>query len=421
MGKFKAFLINKDFANSFRQITLFSGGSFMAQLIMMVYAILVARALGPNQLGIYSGLYAILGVSITFVNFGLDLWMLNEAHNYKSIRLLTGKIISIKLILGLIWGFLCLLILPLTRPQVFTPLIVLLAIGDVISNIIFNSITTSWNIQREITRINTMLLSSRIGKIFLLIGLISIDNISPMTIIGSRFVVSFLVLLISIIMMKPILNNGNIKTLLKIICRSAAFGFSEILAMIYANIDVAILSFFSISDTGIYSPASGIIHALFIIPNTIHVYLLPKYSKLLARDQNYSILDLLKRIIVIFTLIGLSLSVGLFVGGQYVVTIILGVEYFATGELLSIMSPIMLFKSLSFGLALIIIITGNQRKRLLPQLIVSVFNIVFNILLISQFGFISVAWIYTISELILMIGYFIIVYRTYNHKKGEFV
>lgn len=59
-----------------KSLVIFSGGNFLAQIIMMVYAILIARFLGPSKLGIYSGIYAILGITITLVNFGLDIWML---------------------------------------------------------------------------------------------------------------------------------------------------------------------------------------------------------------------------------------------------------------------------------------------------------------------------------------------------------
>jgi O-antigen/teichoic acid export membrane protein len=202
-----------------------------------------------------------------------------------------------------------------------------------------------------------------------------------------------------------------------ILKRAVPFGFSDILAMIYGNIDVAILSFVSIKNTGLYSPASGIIHALFIIPNSIYVYLLPKYSKEITKGNKKYTQNSFLQILAIFTFVGITLNLLLLFGGELGVTLLLGPEYASTGYLLKILSPIMLFKSISFGLALIIIISGNQKKRLLPQLIVSLFNIAFNILLIPYFGLVSVAWIYTISELLLMIGYSIIVIRDKKNEK----
>jgi len=419
LEKIRTVISRKNFLGSFRQITFFSGVGFIAQLIMMVYAVIVARALGPNQLGIYSGLYAILGVTITFVNFGLNSWMLKEAHNYSSIQMISGKLISIKLMLGFLWGFLCLIILPLTRPQYFTHILVLLAIGDVISDVIFNTITTSWTIQRKIKQLNFMLLLSRGGKFLVLLGLIPFFRLTPMTVIGSRFLISVITLSISLFLLKPILHAGKIKEVLPIIKASTAFGLSEILAMVYANIDVAILTFFSISDTGLYSPAAGIIHALFIIPNSFYIYLLPKYSKQLSEQNDSNIKKITRNIAIIFFLIGLFLGLGLLIGGKPIISWVLGEKYLVTGDLLRILSPIMLFKSISFGLALLIVITGNQRKRLFPQLIVSLFNIGLNILLLPIFGVFSVAWIYTSSELILMLGYALIVVMTIKNENFQ--
>lgn len=417
IDRFKILVNQKNYLKSFRQITIFSGGSFIAQIVMMVYAVIVARALGPSQLGIYNGLYAILGVTITFVNFGMDLWMLNEAQHYDSVRSISGEVLSIKLILGTIWAISSIFLLSIIRREIFSPLMISLAIIDILCDILFNTISTSWSILRKIRQINTMLLFSRIGKFSLLIALILTDSISPISIIESRFIISLIVLIISLIVTKPIINFKDLSYMKIILKRAVPFGFSDILAMIYGNIDVAILSFFSIKNTGLYSPASGIIHALFIIPNSIYVYLLPKYSKEITKGNKKYTQNSFLQILAIFTFVGITLNLLLLFGGELGVTLLLGPEYASTGYLLKILSPIMLFKSISFGLALIIIISGNQKKRLLPQLIVSLFNIAFNILLIPYFGLVSVAWIYTISELLLMIGYSIIVIRDKKNEK----
>ncbi len=376
---------------------------------MMVYAIIVARQLGPNELGVYSGLYAILGVSITIVNFGLDQWMLKEAHNHISIRVLSGRVISVKLLLGSIWGLLCFLILPITRQGVFTPVIVVLAVGDVLFDVIFNSITVAWNIERDIKMINIFLLLSRIGKLVGLLLLVFFGLLSPLNIIISRLSISFIVFIFSISKLRPIVNFKDFRDLKQILRRSSDFGFSEILATIYGNVDVAILTYFSITNTGLYSPATGIIHALFIIPNSFYTYLLPHYVKVHENNQEDPWKKIVKQVLFIFVPIGTILAIILFIGGQFIVTLILGMKYAATGELLTILSPIMFFKSISFGLALLIVLVGDQRKRLFPQFLISIFNIVMNILLIPYFGLKGVAWIYSISELGLMIGYLIIV------------
>lgn len=391
--------------NSTKQLTLFSGGNFLAQIVMMIYTILVARSLEPTQMGIYSGLYAILGITFTFVNFGLDTWMLKDAHTFDSIKILSGKIFSTKLLFGSVFGLLCLFLLPILRPNIFSYILVLIAILDILCDSLFNTLIYTWSIQRNVRNINIMLLISRFGKLALLFLLIFLNKQSPTSIAGTRLIISLLVLIASTMIIKPIIRRDLHNDIIKIIKRSSVFGLSEIFAMIYANIDIAILAFFSISATGLYSPASGIIRALFVIPNSIYVFLIPKYSKQLSEDPIAVIRTHAKKIILIFLGIGVILSLSLIFGSQFLVTTLLGQKYYYTGQLLTILSPILLFKSISFGLALILVITNNQSKRLLTQFIIALLNIIFNLLLIPYWGVMAVAWVYLASEILLMIGY----------------
>jgi len=409
-------LNHKQFIKILRQISFYSGGNFVAQLIMMIYAILVARALTPFQLGIYSGLYANLGISISLVNFGLDIWMLNETQFHNSLRELAGKVISIKLLFGLIWFILCLLLLPITQPNIFSHILVLIALADIFSESLTKTILIAWNIQRKIKLINTIQLISRFGKIVVLILLIYIDNISHVSIISSRFVISFSSLLASVIILKPIIKGGNFFPVIRIIKNSLYFGISEILAIIYGNIDITILTYYSISETGYYSPAIGIIHALFIIPNSIYTFLLPKVATSKSLHSRTGLRNLTLKVFLLFSLIGTALGISLLISGEYFVTFILGQSYLLTGELLTLLSPILLLKSISFGLALIIIVTGGQRKRLLPQLIVAFLKIILCVLLIPIYGVISVTWVYIVSETTLLIGYGYIVLKTLHNK-----
>lgn len=401
-----------------KNLAFFSGGNLLAQVTMMVYTIFVARLLGPVKLGVYSGLYAILGITITLVNFGLDLWMLNEAHSQKSIRILTGKVVQIKLTIGFIWVIVCLFILPVVKPEAFTLNLVFFAVFDVLADVLFNTLVTSWNTQGKVKQINVFLLTSRIGKLILLGILSLLDRLTLSSMMFSRFVVSLLILIGAAAIVKPILSKKNFNEFHAILKSASKYGYSEILAMIYANVHVAILSFFSFIDTGLYSPASGIIHALFIIPNSAYVYLLPRFAKQMSATEGKDYRRLAQKAFMFFTLIGSALTLGLLSTGRFVATTFLGSSFKESGNLLMILSPILLFKSVSFGFALLIIITDQQKKRLFPQLIVAILAVVLNLIFIPRFGVTSVAWIYVFGEVLLVLGYFLIVWgnrRSYEH------
>lgn len=404
--------------SAWKQISYYSSGNFIAQIVMMIYSIIVARALGPNQLGIYSGLYAILGTSISFVNFGYDIWILKETDRHNTLRELSGEVISIKLVLGGLWSLLIFTLLYSTRSEIYTIPLILMALGDTLSDRLLNTIIAAWNINRNIKQINTAILSSRILKLILLLSLIFVNQASLNLIVSSRFLVSFITLSISLLVLKPIIKIPNFKYLFSSIKSSYEFGISEILSVIYGNIDIVILSYFSTVGTGYYSPASGIIHALFIIPNSFYTYLLPKYAKINFVENKKLTKKIFNKIILIFASIGLFMGLCVFLGGDFIVRTILGPSYAYTGELLTILSPILLIKSISFGLALIIVITGQQKYRLLPQFLVSLLTIILCLFFIPISGVNGVAIIYVLGESLLMIYYWIIVRKfSYTHSK----
>jgi O-antigen/teichoic acid export membrane protein len=403
---------NQKVKHFFQQLTLFSGGNSLAQLVMMVYAILVARALGIVGLGVYSGIYAFLGVTITFVNFGMDTWMLKVSDIEQPTNRLTGKVVSSKLIAGLLWLLLCNLILPVLNIKEFLPIYVVLASLDVLTDVTFNTILVHFNIVKEIHRYNIFLLASRIGKLAVLVLLIYLNQATLLYIIISRLVISMLIFGISFNFAKPTLPKAAVVEQLKNVHflrkASVAFGLSEILAMIYANADVAILSLFSTSQAGLYSPASGIIHALFILPNSFHNYLLPMISKREHTTDNDSKKVDASRIMFLFGLLGILLTLFVILLSVFFLVPLLGNNYLMSKQLLLILSPIMLFKSISFGLATLLVARSLQSKRLIPQVIIAVFDVLLVVLLIPRFGATGVAWAYLIAELFLSIGYWAI-------------
>ncbi len=403
-----------------KEMSMFSGANLVAQIIMMVYAVLIARGLGPQQLGIYSGLYAIAGITVTIINWGLDTWILKEAYRANSIRVLTGDVLSLKTFLGIFWGLSLVIILPIIRPDFFSPLFVFIVVLDVFFDVTFNTFIASWNIQKKIKQITTMLLISRLGKFGLLIILLFFNQLSLISISITRLTISFIVAGICFLYSRPILFNAFRSKFFSIIKSSSEFGYSEILAVIYANVDVAILTFISISiNVGLYSPASGIIHALFVIPNSIYSFLIPDFSKKFSSIESQKTKIEVIKIILLFFSIGLALFLFVGIFGKIIIVRILGSSFFETGNLIIILSPILLIKSIEYGLAIIIVAMGFQRKRLTPQFIVAFMNIILNIILIPAYGIFAVAWVYVISEFFLMIGYGVIVFKNINYEHTE--
>lgn len=400
-----------------KQLAFFSGGNLLAQIIMMIYAILVARTLGPTKLGVYSGLYAIFSVTVTFVNFGMDIWMLSDAYKYKSIRLLNGYVVQGKLLLGLILAFASLSFLPMTQPDTFTHLYVFLVFCDVMGETIQKTFINTLIINNEIKKINFLLLLSRVGKLSLLLFLILINQISLYNIFLTRAIVTIIMLVIGAFETRPIFKMVPRRKIIKVFNKISTFGVSEILSMIYGNIDVALLSLFSVGDAGLYSPANSIIHAINIIPNSLLQFLLPRHH-IKNINSKEELKNIIKKNLMGFALIGLILSFSMLVFSKPIIYLLLGAQFISTTALLMILSPILFFKSLSFGFVFVIILSNLQNKRLLPQGFVIMLNIFLNVFLIPYYGVKAVAWIYLASEVLLTLGYGFIIFKNIKFMKN---
>ena len=91
--------------------------------------------------------------------------------------------------------------------------------------------------------------------------------------------------------------------------------------------------------------------------------------------------------------------------GGWIVRVLLGQQYLVSSVLLGILSPLLLFKSLGFGLAALLVVVGWQKQRLLPQAVSAAANILLNLWAIPRLGVAGVAMVYVASELILALGY----------------
>ena len=93
------------------------------------------------------------------------------------------------------------------------------------------------------------------------------------------------------------------------------------------------------------------------------------------------------------------------ISGKWVIPFLLGKDFQFSGQIITILSPIMFLKAISFACAVVLVSVGWQHKRLIYQIIAAVFNIAANIYIIPLFQVTGVAWVYVISELIIVLGY----------------
>jgi O-antigen/teichoic acid export membrane protein len=392
-------------------LALFGGSTTIAQFIMMVYVLIVARILGPTELGFFNSAYSLVSISAFFLNLGMDTWLLRKAGLFEDVTILSGKVLRIKAAIGIFWSLALVTLAPKIRPDLYTVPMMLICSLDAWSDVCFNTEIQALNVQRRMKTITWLVLLSRGGRMLGLLVLIFFGVTSAVLFALTRALATFIGFVIATILHRPKIRSGSLVSTREVLSESLPFGLSEFLSLIYTNIDVTILAWMAgKTAVGLYSPASGIIHALFVVPNAMFSVMVPSMTKLGANSIE-RFRSSLRPLFFSFFVLGVAMWLAVGILGKWVVSWLLGDAYQFSGQILVILSSILFLKCISFACAIVLVAVGWQRKRLMPQFISAVLNIGANILFLPVYGVVAVAWVYVISELILTLGYIWITLR----------
>lgn len=387
---------------------------------MVVYALLLARFLSPAGYGLFIGSYAIANVTAFLFNWGLDTWLLRETVTKGSGNQITGSVIFIKVCFGIVWAGLLVFLLPIVQPQVYVRSFLSICVLDVLGEGLFSAQISLLNAKKTFHRASSLLLISRGGRLAGAIGLILFGLRDPLVFTLARWIATLIALTSALYITRPVFKFNKLVYYYRTIQSSLAFGLSDLLSTIYIQADISILALIKGNRDliGAYSPATGLISALFIIPNAVYLVILPYIIKA-ANEQNRKLRYIFRNSFLGFTGLGLILMLSIWLIGRPVTLFILGPAYKTTGDLMIILSPIIFMKSIEFFCADFIIADGLQKLRLIPQILSASLNVILNIIFIPIWGVWAVAYVYVLSELILVLGYLWIVFRSWQELKME--
>lgn len=395
-------------------LLLLGGGG--VQLFNAISMLIIARALGTTEYGLYVASFALVRVLSVFYNLGIDTYLLRKgqllSHKLGSLILST---LVLKIGSGFIWIGL-LFVLHLMLDDAIYPTIVFFAAAiSIVFDGLFASILAllKSNLDNFITFVFSTIFSLTffVGTLSLLDR--NITEAEPYVFL--RLLTS---LIISAALWMVVAKKYDLKLEFNIIkdifSNIRYYAFSDGLAVIYQSVDIVIITYMIGSQmAGIYSPAILILGALYIIPQALMNLTVPILSRLI-NDNNLSKNEIGKTLAAFGTTGGLLWIVTSLLG-RPLISMALGEQYAQTGEVLTILAPIIFLKSISFAFASIIIGADLQKKRVTCQLISAISNIILNLLVVKQFGINGVATVFVFSELMLVIGYFFIVQKWFIH------
>jgi O-antigen/teichoic acid export membrane protein len=389
-----------------RSLAVAGSGIGTAQLFMLISAFLLARFLSPAGFGLYTASYAICTLTAFLFNWGLDTWLLRQASIDNKPKFLVGTVISIKFSCGIIWAALIVIFLPMVQPATYLRPILFLCCIDVLCDGLFTVQIALLNAQKLFSPASIFMNLSRGGRLLFAIILILLGARDPDLFIIARLIATGIGLICLTIYTKPVIHPRLDRYTLQVFQDSIPFGFSDLLSAIYLQADVSILAIISGNRmaVGTYSPASGLINALFILPNAAFYVFLPTITQLINQGS-LRFTSFILKMFGGYTGLGMLLTLGICFLGEPAIVFILGNAYQETGLLLVRLSPLLFMKSIEFGCTSLLVACGLQKSRLVPQILSATLNIILNVIYIPQYGVWAVANNYLISEVVLFLGY----------------
>ena len=399
--------------------TGFTISTALAQLMVMLFSLLLARYFGPEISGSYTSAFAIASLTAIAFNLGLDTWLLRAGALSQDLRKTFGDVLKTKAMAGVVWAFILFGIATTLRPDLYPAGLLAVCILDVWFDSIFITSLAVMNTQRKIKQYSLLVLLSRGLKLLGLIILMAIANQNILVFAGWRASCSLVFALIAVTFLQPNLGEFSFSNVSEVFRKSRSYALSDLLATVYMQADVVILSNFRGNiAAGIYSPALSLINALFVFPNAVYTYVIPSLSRWL-KEKSDKFVELARKLILLVLIMGIAMSLATSLLGKPATGILLGDRYSKSGELMVRLSPILLLKCLEFGFAAIIVAANNQKSRLIPQAIAALLNVGLNLVLIPRLGEFGAASVYLVTEIVLFVSYGIIAYKTLKAIRKE--
>lgn len=397
--------------DSFERLSLFKRfsalgiGTLIAQVLMAVNAILLARHLSPSAYGQLVIVFSISSITSIVFNFGLDTWILKTGPAEQNVEEITGTVISIKTSLGVAWLILLAFLIPSFQPQVFPQILLIISALDIWMDSLLKAQNAAFAVQDKFGRIARLMLLARGGRLLGTVLLIAFGSRILIHFALMRLLATLFTALIALYILKPKFARVSLRTYHTILTQSLSYAVSDMLSLLYLQADVSLLGVLlgNTHEVGLYTPASGLISALFVIPYSAYMVLVPYLSKLHVNKHIPS--TIVRDVFIGLTVIGLLLWLSISLFGEQIAVLLLGDEYQSSGLLLKRLSPILLFKSTSFAAVAFLVAVDWQQKRLGVQAVTALINLILNLILIPSLGVWGAARAYLMSEMLLMLGY----------------
>jgi O-antigen/teichoic acid export membrane protein len=384
----------------------------VAQFLMVVYSLLAARLLNADSYGVMGACYSATALTSFLFNWGLDSWLLKSASTSPSPLELTGRVLRIKLFMGLIWGATLWFLLPSLRPDLYIAPVLFIILIDTLFDSFTNVLYVSLTVAGRIPEASGILLINRILRLLSVVILVYFGNNNLVLLVFCRMFLTVFSFLFGFIIARPKLLGYSKENIIR---ETAPFALSEILMLGYFQIDLNIVSFFTNDKTiiGNYSIIMSLTNAISAVIVSINNVLLPIFTRIYQkRSMNFLRMALFT--LMGFFFLGGFISIGSAFWGEEIINMLLGNGYIYAGIFLKLIAPLFILKALSQTASMLLVVIDLQKQRVFPQAFALIWKVISGLWVFPKWQVIGIIQVYIISEFFMVVGYAILAYQWYK-------
>ncbi len=391
-----------------------TAGTFFSRVFSAVAGILLVRYFNdPTLYGQYATLVTILTLISNLLGIGFDTWLLREGGrdpaqlSFNARRLLVLKLGASILLIGT-------LLFAWNQTNLYW--LVIIGMLGVIAE---SYISTGYVILHALSRNSLVAILQSFGALLTASLILLLMHWPPQMatlIVGQSFVSGMILLIISILLAEQWRGAWRPLRLGHLIRDAGFFILADVLANIYSQAQIAILAFLTDDlSVGIFRTAVNLITMSFLVPMAMFNVGLPLLSR--RNQDRHQWYLLLSSMFAISFFYGLATFIGFRWFGSTILQFLYGSKYEMAIPLLTPLSIIPLFKSLSFVAIMAMLALGAQRIRVVLQSIVVLISILGGWTIISRLGLEGAILSYIIVEGVLCLLYWVGVIYTLHKTR----
>lgn len=386
--------------------------TFLLQLLNYVLPLVLipylTRMLGKEGFGKVAFTQSFVSLANVLIEYGFSLSATREISQNRNDKNLLNKIVTLTI-------FSRFFLLTITF-LIITPLFLVIPIFKQDIELFFVSylllfslsLSTDWYFL-GIENVKISSFAIIFGKILLLLLTFSVikKNTDPVYYLIIFGTTTFISNIINILIVKRHVNFflPNLKEVLLNLKNSISLFIFRITVSLYTSANAFLIGLIlSPAQVGIYAGAEKIVKAMSGIWTPLMQVIYPRISNLVKENiQNAK--KLLNIVIVLFGIIGISLTIILFLGAEFLSNIILGSAYSESIVIIKILSPVVLLIAMSNILGILWLLPLKRDKNFNYLIMIAgITNIILGLPLTIALGTIGMAISVVLTELLVTLG-----------------